>query len=364
MNLKKLYKLNFIFLFIVFVLSVVGFFALYSASKGSFDPWAKKQIIRFSISFIILIFISLIDIKLIYKYAYYIFALSLLLLISVEISGTIGFGAKRWINIFGISLQPSEIIKVSIIIALSRYYNDLKFENIGKIIFLIFPLLLIFIPFTFVLFQPDLGTSIMILFLGLTIMFIAGVKLWKFIFGLIALLIITPFIWNNLKLYQQKRILAFLNPELDPLGTGYHLIQSKIALGSGSLFGKGYLKGTQSYLEYLPEKQTDFIFTLIGEEFGFLGAIFILVLFLLLIIISYYISYKSKNIFGKILSIGVSINLFLYVFSNTAMVTGIIPVVGVPLPLISYGGTAMLSIMISFALLMNVSTHSDIKKFY
>ena len=362
MIFAKLVKLNYLLLFVIILLSIIGFLTLYSAAGGAVDPWAKKHIIRFFISFILLIILALINIKIFYKHAYTIFLLFLLLLASVEIAGTFGLGAKRWIYIFGISIQPSELIKVTIILALSKYYHDLRYDRISKIRNLIIPSFIIFIPFLLVLIQPDLGTSIMILLLGLSIMFIAGVRLWKFFLGLVISLIAMPLIWNNLKPYQHKRILVFLNPESDPLGTGYHLIQSKIALGSGGITGKGYLQGTQSYLEYLPEKQTDFIFTLIGEEFGFIGTIFVLILFLLIIFLSYYISYKSNNVFGRILSVGIALNLFLYVFSNTSMVTGLIPVVGVPLPLISYGGTAMLAVMISFGLLMNVAVHSHLKK--
>ena len=362
MIFAKLEKLNFLFLFIIILLSIIGFFALYSAAGGDVNPWAKKQIIRFSISFIVLITIALMNIKIFYKHAYTIFLFCLLLLISVEIAGTFGLGARRWVHIFGISIQPSELVKVSIILALSKYYHDLKFNNIGYIRNLFIPLFIIFILFLLVLGQPDLGTSIMVALLGLAIMFVAGVRLWKFCLGLIISLIAMPVLWSNLQPYQQRRVLAFLNPESDPLGTGYHLIQSKIALGSGGSTGKGYLQGTQSYLDYLPEKQTDFIFTLIGEEFGFIGVMFLLILFLLIIILSYYISYRSNHVFGRILSVGIAINIFLYVFLNTSMVTGLIPVVGVPLPLISYGGTSMLSVMISFGLLMNVTVNSHVKK--
>ena len=362
MILEKLAKLNFLFLFIIILLSIIGFFALYSAAGGSIDPWAKKQIIRFSVTFVLLIIISILDIKFLYKYAYIFFFLSFLLLASIEVVDTFDFRANRWIRIFGISIQPSELIKVTIILALSKYYHDLRFDRLGQIRNLFIPFCIIIIPFLFVLLQPDLGTALMILLLGFSIIFIAGVRLWKFVFGLIMLIIAMPLIWNHLKPYQHKRIMAFLNPESDPLGSGYHLIQSKIALGSGGLSGKGFLQGTQSYLEYLPEKQTDFIFTLIGEEFGFIGTIFLLILFLLIIILSYYISFKSNHVFGRILSVGVSLNFFLYVFSNASMITGLIPVVGVPLPLISYGGTAMLSVMISFGLLMNVSVNGHLKK--
>ena len=353
-NLKKIKDINFLFIFIIILLTLIGTAALYSASGGNFDPWAKKHIIRFAISLILLVFIALIDLKILYKYSYYIFLLCLLLLLSVEIIGTIGKGAERWISIFGISLQPAELIKISIIMALAKYYHNLRIHNIGKIHNLIFPIMLISLPFILIIMQPDLGTAITIVLLGISIMFLAGVKIWKFVLGIIVMLISFPFLWNIIQPYQQRRILSFLNPESDPLGVGYQLIQSKIALGSGGLNGKGFLEGTQSYLEYLPEKQTDFIFTLIGEEFGFIGTIFIISLFFLLILIAFYISIKNQHVFGRILSLGVAINLFLYIMFNMAMVVGLMPVVGIPLPLISYGGTAMLSIMISFGLLLNV----------
>ena len=361
MNFYKIKNINLLFIFIIILLSLIGFVALYSAA-GNFDPWAKKHIIRFVIFFILLLLISLIDIKYIYKYSYIFFFLSLLLLFSVEIFGIFGKGAERWIHIFGISIQPSEIIKVSIILALAKFYHDLRFDRIGYIHNLFFPLIIITIPFILTVIQPDLGTSLIIAMLGICIMFLAGVKIWKFVVSLLIMIISYPFFWNFIKPYQQKRILSFLNPESDPLGQGYQLIQSKIALGSGSLTGKGFLEGTQSYLEYLPEKQTDFIFTLIGEEFGFIGTIFIIFLYSLLILIAFYISIKSIHVFGRIVSIGVALNLFIHVILNMSMVTGLMPVVGIPLPLLSYGGTAMLSIMISFGLLLNVDIYYNYKK--
>jgi len=362
MNFSKIININVLFLFIVILLSFIGMAALYSAAAGNFDPWSKKHIIRFTISLILLFLVSLIDIKYVYKHSYTLFFLTLLLLFSVEIFGIFGKGATRWIQIFGVSIQPSEIVKVSIILALAKFYHNLRFDRIGKIHNLFFPMMIIIIPFTLTVIQPDLGTSLSILMLGVGMMFIAGVKIWKFVVGLSIMVISYPFFWNSIKLYQQKRILSFLNPESDPLGQGYQLIQSKIALGSGSLTGKGFLEGTQSYLEYLPEKQTDFIFTLIGEEFGFIGTIYIVFLYSLLILIAFYISIKSIHIFGRIISLGVALNLFIYVVLNMAMVTGLMPVVGIQLPLLSYGGTAMLSVMISFGLLLNVDLHYNYQK--
>ncbi len=288
--------------------------------------------------------------------------LSLLLLLSVELFGVFGKGATRWINIFGFSLQPSELIKIAIIIALARFYNDLKFEEVKKIINLFFPFLILFLPFLLVVIQPDLGTALSIIILGTFILFSAGVKIWKFVLGFSTIVISIPVLLNFLKPYQRDRLVSFLNPEQDALGRGYQLIQSKIALGSGGFSGKGFLEGTQSYLQYLPEKQTDFIFTLIGEEFGFIGTIFIIFLFLLVISICFYISIKSYHIYGRVLSIGVGANIFIYVIMNISMVSGLMPVVGIPLPLVSYGGSAMLSIMISIGLILNVELNSNMKK--
>jgi len=362
MNFKKITQINLFFIFIIILLGFIGVVALYSAGKGNFSPWATKHAIRFFIFFFLMILIALINIKYIYKYTYIFFVFCLLLLLSVEIIGILGKGAERWILFFGVSIQPSEIIKVAIVITLAKFYHNLRIDKIGYIRNLFFPSVVILIPFILVLLQPDLGTALSIMILGILIMFISGVRIWKFIFGILISIGLIPFLWSYIKPYQQKRILSFLNPELDPLGQGYQLIQSKIALGSGGFLGKGFLGGTQSYLEYLPEKQTDFIFTLIGEEFGFIGTIFILILFGLLILICFYISIKSIHIFGRILSLGIACNLFLYVIFNMSMVIGLLPVIGIPLPLLSYGGTAMLSIMISFGLLLNVDINYNQKK--
>ena len=362
MIINKIINLNFFFIFIIIILTIIGVAGLYSAADGNFNPWAINHILRFLVLMILMIILSLIDIKYIFKYAYICFFISLLLLLSVELIGTFGKGAERWIKIFGVSIQPSEIIKITIIMSLAKYYHNLKFDKISYLTNLIFPSFIILCPFILVVIQPDLGTSLSILLLGIMIMFISGVRIWKFILGTFISIASIPLILNIIQPYQKQRILSFLNPEMDPLGQGYQLIQSKIALGSGGVVGKGFLKGSQSYLEYLPEKQTDFIFTLIGEEFGFLGTIFILILFLLLILICFYISIKSYHLFGRIICLGVASNLFLYVLLNMSMVTGLMPIVGIPLPLLSYGGTAMLSIMISFGLLLNVDIHYNKKK--
>ena len=362
MIFEKIKNLNYLLIFLLILISFIGAAGLYSAADGSYQPWASKHLVRFYVFLLMAIVISFIDIKIIYKYSYALFALTLLLLISVEIIGVLGKGSTRWIRVFGFSIQPSELVKITIILALAKFYHDIKFENIKKIRYLFFPFLILAIPFGFVVIQPDLGTSLSILILGAFILFLAGIKLWKFILGLIITVVSIPIFLQSIKPYQRDRIISFLNPESDPLGKGYQLIQSKIALGSGGATGKGFLQGTQSYLEYLPEKQTDFIFTLIGEEFGFLGTIFIIFLFILLIAVCYFISIKCFHSYGRILALGVASNIFIYVFMNIAMVSGLMPVVGIPLPLISYGGSVMLSIMISIGLVLNVELNYNLKK--
>ena len=362
--LKKIYSTNWLFIFLVTILAFIGFIALYSASDSNFDLWTKKQMIRYGFSILLLFFISFLDIRFLYRNAYIIFILTLLLLLSVEFFGIFGGGSTRWIRIFNFSIQPSELVKVSLILFLARYYHDLRYDRIYYIRKLIIPLAGILFPFILIMMQPDLGTAVILFLLGIIIMFLAGVRVWKFVLSFSITLILMPTIWKYfLEDYQKKRLISFLNPESDPLGAGYHLIQSKIALGSGGLSGKGYLKGSQSYLEYLPEKQTDFIFTHIGEEFGFIGTMFVLSLYSMIILICFYIAFKSLSTFGRILSLGVGTNLFLYVICNTAMVIGLMPVVGVPLPLLSYGGSVMFSIMISFGLLMNIDINHRQKRF-
>ncbi len=360
--LLKIQNLNYLLIFLVVLVSFIGAAGLYSAAGGSYNPWASKHLLRLLILLCLAIIIAFFDVRLIYRYAYLIFILSFLLLLSVELIGVFGKGATRWINIFGFSIQPSELVKIAIIIALAKFYHDLKFKEVKSIINLFFPFLILFLPFVLVVIQPDLGTALSIIMLGVFILFASGVRLWKFVLAITILIGSIPILLNFLKPYQRDRVISFLNPEEDALGRGYQLIQSKIALGSGGLSGKGFLEGTQSYLQYLPEKQTDFIFTLIGEEFGFIGTIFIIFLFLLIISICFYISIKSNHIFGRLLSIGVGTNIFIYVIMNISMVSGLMPVVGIPLPLVSYGGSAMLSIMISIGLVLNIELNSNIKK--
>jgi len=269
-------------------------------------------------------------------------------------------GAQRWINLGVIKLQPSELMKVGLTLALARYFHGVSSEDVRRIPCLFVPLVLIALPSALVLKQPDLGTALFLIMIGGAVFFVAGVRLWKFGLALAAAGAAVPIVWSTLRTYQQKRILTFLDPESDPLGAGYHILQSKIALGSGGLFGKGFMQGSQSHLNFLPEKQTDFIFTMMAEEFGMAGGLLLLGLYILIMIYGFAIGLRSRTHFGRLLALGLTSMLFLYVFINIAMVMGLIPVVGVPLPLISYGGNAMLTLMIGIGFLINVYVHRDV----
>jgi rod shape determining protein RodA len=348
-------------LFLIATLSGVGFAMLYSAANGTLQPWASRQMIRFAIAFAPMLIIALIDIRHWFRVAYWIYGAALLLVIAVDVRGVVGMGAQRWIDLGVLQLQPSEIMKVALVLALARYFHSISSESAGRILYLIPPALLIVIPAALVLKQPDLGTAIMLLASGALIFFIAGARLWLFGVGVVAAVAAAPLAWSMLRDYQKNRLYTFLDPDLDPLGAGYHILQSKIAFGSGGLFGKGFMLGTQTHLSFLPEKQTDFIFTMIAEEWGLVGGLTLLALYTIVIAYGFAIALRSRNHFGRLLGLGIAINFFLYVFINTAMVMGLIPVVGVPLPLISYGGTAMLAVMLGFGLLMNVGIHRDVR---
>jgi len=343
------------------MISGIGFAMLYSAANGNWQPWASKQVARFAIAFIPMIAAALIDIRYWYRVSYWLYALALVLVIAVDLRGFIGMGAQRWIDLGVIQLQPSEVMKIALVLALARYFHGLPSENTGRIINLLAPAGLIMVPVALVLKQPDLGTAMMLLAGGAIVFFLAGVRLWIFGAAAVAAAGAAPLIWSMLRDYQRARLTTFLSPDSDPLGAGYHILQSKIALGSGGLFGKGFMLGTQTHLSFLPERQTDFIFTMIAEEFGLVGGLVLLGLYALVIVYGFTIALRSRNQFGRILGLGLATNFFLYVFINTAMVIGLIPVVGVPLPLISYGGSAMVSVMLGFGLLMNVSIHRDVR---
>ena len=358
---EKLTQISWPFLVLLMMVAAVGFVSLYSAAGGHVDPWAGKQAVRFCFGLIGLVIVALVDIRFWMKLAYPAYALGILLLIYVDIRGHIGMGAQRWINVGFLQLQPSEVMKIMTVLALARFFHASTPEDVRNPLYLLAPLGLVALPTVFVLIQPDLGTALTILIVSGAMFFIAGVQYWIFgavIAGGLALL---PVAWHFLHDYQKKRVLIFLDPESDPLGAGYHITQSKIALGSGGIFGKGFLQGSQSHLNFLPEKQTDFIFTLFTEEWGLMGGLFLMGLFAMIIAYGYFISFSCQNQFGRLLSMGVVINFFVYVFINMGMVMGLRPVVGVPLPMISYGGTAMLSVLFGFGLLMSSHVHRDVK---
>ena len=356
---QKLWQISWSLVFLLMILAAIGFAMLYSAASGEWDPWASRQMIRFSIGLVLMILVAVTDIQVWMRYAYTLYFLVLGLLVAVEVMGEIGMGAQRWINIGFIQVQPSEIMKITLVLSLARYFHGATIEEIARPTRLIVPLLLLGAPVVLVLRQPDLGTAVMLAMTAAVIFFLAGVKAWKFGVIIVAALAALPVAWSFLHVYQKDRILTFLDPENDPLGTGYHILQSKIALGSGGVFGKGYLHGTQSHLNFLPEKQTDFIFTMLAEEFGMVGGLVILGIYILVIIYGFAIALRVQNQFGRLVALGIIGTFFFYVFINIAMVMGLVPVVGVPLPLISYGGTAMLSLMIGFGFVLCAYVHRD-----
>jgi rod shape determining protein RodA len=356
---QKLAQVNWAMVLLVCLVAAVGFVMLYSAAGGDFDPWADRQMVRFAVGLVLMLSVAVVDIRIWLRYAYLIYAGALALLVAVEIAGEIGMGAQRWIDLGFFQLQPSELMKVALVLALARYFHGLEIDSVGRVLPLVPPLALVAMPALLVLKQPDLGTAGMLIMGGGALFFAAGVRLWKFGVLLAGGLAAIPVAWNLLHDYQKNRVLTFLDPERDPLGSGYHILQSKIAFGSGGVFGKGYLLGTQSHLNFLPEKQTDFIFTMLAEEFGLVGALTLLLIYAVLIGYGFAIALRSRSHFGRLLAMGLTFNLFLFVFINTAMVMGVIPVVGVPLPLISYGGTAMLTVLIGFGLIMSVYVHRD-----
>ena len=356
---QRIYGISWGLVLLICAATGCGIAMLYSAADGSMEPWAAKQTIRFAIVLILMVGAALPDIRHWFRAAYWVYAIVLALVVAVDLRGFVGMGAQRWIDLGVIQLQPSELMSVAVMLALARYFHSLSDEDVGRIRYLIMPALMVGVPAALVLKQPDLGTAVILLMGGAVLFFIAGVRLRYFALTVAAAAAALPGVWHFLRDYQKTRIYTFLDPDSDPLGAGYHILQSKIALGSGGLFGKGFLQGSQSHLSFLPEKQTDFIFTTLAEEFGFLGGLGLLALYSLIIVYGFAIALRSRNHFGRLLGLGIVTNFFLSVFINTAMVMGLIPVVGVPLPLISYGGTAMLAVMFGFGLLINVGVHGD-----
>jgi len=356
---EKIWRINWGLILVLTAIAAVGVLALYSAAGGRFEPWAGRHAMRYGAALAFALVVALIHPKVWLALAWPIYILSMLLLVAVDVAGKIGMGAQRWLVIGPMQIQPSEIAKVAVILVLARYYHGLTREQAARFLYTLPPLIVIMAPVGLVMVQPDLGTAMMVLLGGAALLFVAGVRLWMFLGAAVAAVGCLPFAWSFMHEYQRKRVLTFLDPDRDPLGAGYHITQSKIAIGSGGLFGKGFLKGTQSALNFLPEKQTDFIFTTFVEEWGMVGACVLLALFVLVLLWGFSIALRSQHHFGRLVALGVTSMMFLYVFINTSMVMGLLPVVGVPLPLVSNGGTAMVSVMFACGLLIGVNVYRD-----
>jgi len=355
---QKLRSFDYTMLLCILVLGIISSFAMYSTDGGELLYHSKSHIIRFVIFFTMMIFISFINIKTWHTLGYLFYAVVLALLIWASLFGITASGSQRWINLYFINLQPSELMKIAIIICFAKYYHRVQLSNVNKIKNIIIPILILFIPIVLVVGQPDLGTAILIALSGITVLWLAGVNIKYFFYSSLTFIISAPFVISFLKPYQKLRILTFFDPDKDPLGAGYQIIQSKIAVGSGGFTGKGFLKGTQGYLEFLPEKHTDFIFTLFSEEFGFLGSIFLLLVYVVLIFRILRIGTLSRSFFGKFFCYGFGSAIFIYITVNMAMVLGLLPIVGSPLPIMSYGGSSMLATMVGLGIVMSTKIYS------
>ena len=355
----RLRSIPVMFLLSIVVLACVGFAALYSAAGGNWDPWARQQAMRFTVGFFGLLFVATMDLKWIYRIAYPFWFFCIALLVTVELAGVIGMGAQRWLSLGGLNLQPSDLTKVAVVLALAKYYHTLQGNEVKKLKSLVVPAVIAIVPVALIILQPDLGTALMILMIATVMVFIGGAPWWLFAGGGAIFAAVIPTAYHFLHDYQKKRVLTFLSPESDPLGAGYHITQSKIAIGSGGLSGKGYLEGSQAHLNFLPEKHTDFIFTLIAEEWGFIGGMALLTLFSFIIYQGYRISLRSRNPFGRLLALGLITNYAIYIIINIGMVAGLMPVVGEPLPMISYGGTVMISTLFAFGLVLCVAVNRN-----
>ena len=356
---EKLFSFDFILVFLILLLAIISFFTMYSTEKGNHSYYTQSHVYRFFSFFLIFILVSLVKINFWNKLSYLFYFIALILLFSVAFFGVSASGSTRWINLFVFNLQPSELMKVAVIMFLAKYYHKIPFRDVNHIKFMIVPTFVLFIPIALVITQPDLGTAVLIAISGLAVIWLAGFRLKYFMFSSVILICSLPVVIAFLKPYQKSRILTFLNPERDPLGAGYQIIQSKIAVGSGGILGKGFLGGSQSYLDYLPEKHTDFIFTLFSEEFGFVGSSLLLLIYVMIIYRIILIGHNSRNNFGKLYCYGFGTAFFIFVSVNMSMVLGLMPIVGAPLPIMSYGGSAMLSIMIGLGIAMSCKIYGQ-----
>ncbi|MDD5587210.1 MAG: rod shape-determining protein RodA [Alphaproteobacteria bacterium] len=357
----KLRLINWGLVALIAAICLIGVVLQYSSGGKSWHPWAGAQLTRFTAGFAIMMVLALVDIRFWLRTAYPLYGVMLILLVAVEIMGHTGMGAQRWINLGFFVLQPSELMKIALILALAKYFHGLDYDEIGHPLRLVPPVLMVLVPVGLVLLQPNLGTAAILLMVSAAIFFVAGVRWWKFALLLAIVAVAAPYAWHHLHDYQKTRLMTFLNPDADPLGAGYNILQSKIALGSGGLFGKGFGMGTQSQLQFLPEKHTDFIFVVLAEEFGMAGALGLMGLYFLLMAYGMIIAFTSRSQFGRLVAFGLTTCFFLHIFVNVAMVTGAIPVVGIPLPLVSYGGTSLMTLLMGCGILLGISVHREVK---
>ena len=360
--IEKLIEINWGLVLLITIIASAGFAELYSEASGHLWPWAGPQMLRFAVGLGILVVVATVDIRFWMSAAYPFYAISLLLLVVVKVAGHTGLGAERWIQVGPIEIQPSELMKIALVLTLARYLHGLSVEDVSKPRHLGVLLLMIGMPVALVAIQPNLGTTLILAADGASMLFLAGLSWWWIspVIGGIAVAI--PAAWRFiLHDYQKQRVMTFLNPESDALGAGWNITQAKIAIGSGGLTGKGFLEGTQSRLNFLPEKQTDFIWTSFCEEFGFVGAIALLMLFGVVIGYGVQVAVSSRSQFGRLTAMGLILNFFFYIMINASMVMGLIPVVGIPMPLVSYGGTAMLTVMFGFGILMSCHVHRQVE---
>ena len=356
---QKFKNFDYILMFCILLLGSISLITMYSTDGGKILFHTKSHFIKLIVFTIMMLVISFINIKFWFSIGYLAYLLTVVLLFWTYFFGIKASGSQRWIDLYFINLQPSELMKIFIILCLAKYFHRMKLENVNSIYAIFTSLVIILLPMGLVIIQPDLGTSVLISISGIAVLWFAGINHKYFIYTLIAFLISLPFIISFLQPYQKLRVLTFLNPDRDPLGAGYQIIQSKIAVGSGGIFGKGFLKGTQSYLEFLPEKHTDFIFTLFSEEFGFIGSAFLLMIYAVIIYRIVAIGANSRSYFAKIFCYSFGAAIFVYITINMSMVLGLLPIVGSPLPIMSYGGSSMLATMIGFGIVMSAKVHSQ-----
>jgi rod shape determining protein RodA len=360
--IDKLQEVNWGLVLLVTLVALAGIAMLYSVAGGHLQPWALSQLLKFMVGLFVLVAVATIDIRIWMSLAYPAYAVALALLVLVVVIGQVGMGAQRWVNIGGLDLQPSELMKVSLVLALARFLHGKSVEEVSKPHNLALAMGMIAIPAVLVVLQPNLGTTLIIVADGCALLFLAGLSWWLIGPTLAAVVAAVPLAWQFLLHdYQKARVETFLDPGADALGKGWNITQAKIAIGSGGLTGKGFLEGTQSRLNFLPEKQTDFIWTAVCEEFGFVGALALLILFGMILFYGVQTAMSARSQFARLLAMGVTLNFFFYIMINGLMVMGLIPVVGIPMPLLSYGGSAMLTVMFGFGLLMSVHIHRQVE---